>query len=297
MSVVEMLRKNLPKGAKKYINKIYKTIKYPHTDCFDLITERNISKYGFSIYTYKWDGFTNYHIDLFGEYDPALSNIVWKNINPKTTFIDVGAHTGWFSMLASKKAAEVISFEPNPEMFLILSLNASRVQNIKPIPMAASDRDGEFVRINIGRHNNTGNTTIVQENIDRTKTKEAIAITTTIDSAIKRYSKRPDDVFIKIDVEGYEAKVLRGARITLQNAENSKILVEIVPWKIENAGDNPWDLINELANDASSAVLFMDGKEHKVHPERLLEEIQKVYNNTKNKKDFKADIYVQKIHG
>ncbi len=133
--------------------------------------------------------------------------------------IDVGANIGIFSLRQSRlsKAAEIISLEPDPENFSLLKNNI-KINNhyIKALPIAASDKDGHegfFV-----------NEYKVMSSIYPIGVSKKIDVEMrSIDSLLE--GRKCKKMLIKIDVEGAEMLVLRGARETLH--EDVTIVVEV----------------------------------------------------------------------
>lgn len=73
----------------------------------------------------------------------VLKRILW-HFNTPFTFFDIGAEIGYHSIAAAKWArtrATIFSFEPNPELFEVLSLNAKRHKGIHPQLVALFDHD------------------------------------------------------------------------------------------------------------------------------------------------------------
>lgn len=152
-----------------------------------------------------------------GERELAL--LPWL-VDPERLCLDVGANKGVYAEAMSRLCRQVHAFEPNPKAFAILRRCAAG--NVICEPVALSDRDTEaelrIPRSRKGHSNQHGSlsATAVREEYD------TIAVRT----------RRLDSLdlgpvgFIKIDVEGHESSVLRGARETLaRNRPN--LLIEL----------------------------------------------------------------------
>src|SRR5216684_8946699 len=66
---------------------------------------------------------------LEGVWDPALSSFIQRTLSPNDVFIDVGAHVGYFTLLASRRVGPggtVLSIEPNPFALEQLERNVER---------------------------------------------------------------------------------------------------------------------------------------------------------------------------
>lgn len=130
------------------------------------------------------------------------------------TFIDAGAHLGNHTVyLALHTAHEVIlAFEPWPENYALLLANTYRLSRVRPYPYALSDRHGT---VRLLEDANRGHV-----RVDPAGRQTAMAIR--LDSLML------DDVtLLKIDVEGHEPAVLRGAQRTI---ESCRPLVLIEDW-------------------------------------------------------------------
>lgn len=124
------------------------------------------------------------------------------NIPDNSVYLDIGANVGLHSILYSKTAKEVHAFEPlrkNLEYFQkMVSIN--KIKNIKILPCAVLDFEG-LAKFEEGDSSATGK-------ISRNGKIEVNVIT--LDKYIKRSKISPD--IMKIDVEGAEVSVLKGAR-------------------------------------------------------------------------------------
>lgn len=142
-----------------------------------------------------------------------------------STVIDVGANIGLFSVFSAGRAKKVYAFEPTHGNFSILEKNIKDTKlgkKIIPIQKAVGEREGR-VTINYVKQA-PGASYIEGAERDRVETyvkglrkiPEDVEMTT-LDSFVRKQGIRVD--FLKIDAEGYEPKVLEGARQILQEQE------------------------------------------------------------------------------
>jgi len=131
-------------------------------------------------------------------------------------FLDVGSGVGYYSALLSKNFESVVAFEPHPQTleWLRLTIAAGRLLNVTTLDKAVSDVDGTTL-LHIhkigGRHS-----------IDATFGGQALPVQAVkIDSIV---NGKVD--LVKVDVEGAEWRVIRGA-------EDSIIDGRILRWVIE----------------------------------------------------------------
>jgi FkbM family methyltransferase len=137
------------------------------------------------------------------------------------SIIDVGANQGQFAMEIAKQFPNtpIYSFEPIASVFEVMKKNVAHL-NVKPYHFGI----GAFNEKSVINHTTYGNATSsileMGENHynnfpDWTKTvKEDINIIT-LDSFLEK-EKLAKNIFLKIDVQGYEDKVLAGATEALK---------------------------------------------------------------------------------
>ena len=126
-------------------------------------------------------------------------------LSPGDVFVDCGANLGLWSLVAAPLVGDrgkVIAFEPNPRTAERLSRNAEQAHGVIDVrAIAVTDRQGR-VRLDPGDRHNVSR-------VSPTGTIEVPA--TTLDQALDA-----PPTGIKIDVEGQELAVLRGARRVLE---------------------------------------------------------------------------------
>jgi len=142
------------------------------------------------------------------------------HIKAEDVVFDVGDHFGFFSYYAvQNRAEEVYAFEPNPYVFEILKKNAEMwSEKIKPYQLALSSQNGEaelFISDDFGLAS-----TILQNRqntmLELHEYKKSVKVkTTTIDEFIRNNEIERVD-FIKIDAEGAEREIIKGAKETIK---------------------------------------------------------------------------------
>ena len=140
-------------------------------------------------------------------------------LRKEDVFIDVGSNVGSYTILASAEiGAKTISIEPVPSTFNFLTNNIS-LNNISGLVDAHN--------IALGGRNGSIRFTIHQDTVNHVainNEKDSIEVQVdTLDSVIRE--RNP--CLIKIDVEGYESEVLKGADITLKNHSLMALIVEL----------------------------------------------------------------------
>lgn len=138
-------------------------------------------------------------------------------IKPDSIVLDIGANIGCYAYAFSKIAKEVICFEPNKEAFDCLMYNIGKIPGVRCYDYAISDIEDHYEVI-------VPNDNIGMAYIELTNNPYNEG-TTTIDNFIEN-SNIEDLSFIKIDVEGFELRVLNGAEKTI-NKFNPVMVIEI----------------------------------------------------------------------
>jgi len=180
---------------------------------------------------------------------PSIGEInLLKNLDTDSgTLVDIGGNYGIFAILMSKAApnASIFSFEPVERTFASLKKNieANNCCNVKVIKVAIGDgrrklfmRASDDLATNHIILNSTGSAQI--EEVDMV----------TLDEFLEENGISVVD-FLKVDVEGAECMLLRGASNSLQTRRVRKILIEICPANLIRANTSPeqlYDMIKQL---------------------------------------------------
>ena len=152
--------------------------------------------------------------------------------NEGDTVVDVGAHIGLYTLIAAKKvgpSGKVIAIEPDPENFKILKKNIllNLLMNVEALQCAVYSTKEKvklfLPEIEGGR---TIFNTVMQDRA-RTSTENFIEVeANTLDNILESINITEVN-WIKIDVEGAELEVLKGAVNTLSSNKNISLVIEI----------------------------------------------------------------------
>lgn len=169
----------------------------------------------------------------FDSFEFNIRKIILNNIKEGDTFLDIGANIGYFSLLVSKVVGDegrIIAFEPNPITIgrLKKNINLNLCGNIELMEVALSNEEGE-VQLFCPQDETHGFTSMrnqgwQQAEIYKVKTK-------LLDDLLPINISSID--LIKIDVEGAELLVFKGAKSTITKFR-PKIILELN----ENAAKN-----------------------------------------------------------
>lgn len=189
--------------------------------------------------------------------DPANRNLTWnpdeyaafrQAVRPGDCVLDVGANAGGYTVLLAQWAGpegRVYAFEPDPRAFAALvtqiTLNGLTGRVI-PIQAAVAERAGT-ARLRLSPAPGLSHLAFADDDRESDVTVDAISI----DDFCTRESLRPS--VIKIDSEGSELAVLRGARQTIAaRGAQVQLFVEMHPAAWPEAGYSAEDVVRECAS-------------------------------------------------
>ena len=160
-------------------------------------------------------------------YEYKITNYILKNLKKNSIFFDIGCNEGYYSVLASKKnyLGKTYSFEPVKSLIKIIKKNLSlnNIKNCKIYNFAIGDKNKSST-INLYHELNEGSSSIVSKYRYSNKTQKIIIKSLDNFYKKKRFNFKID--LIKIDVEGYELKILDGMMNLINRRKINKIIVE-----------------------------------------------------------------------
>lgn len=203
-----------------------------------LATASHIKPFKISFKTLWGDTMTGYLPEAntfyyYGYCEANLTSFLLRFLKEGSTFIDVGAHIGFYSMLASHLVGEkgkVYSFEPTSWTFKLLQKNTFDMKNVSIFNLGASDTEEEISFSDYGPGYGAYNSASKEGTMLTFQPKITNVKMISIDSFFKKENLLPD--FIKLDAEGFEYKILKGLSETLRTMRPIITL--------EMAGDKKW---------------------------------------------------------
>ncbi|MDH5423021.1 MAG: FkbM family methyltransferase [Acidimicrobiia bacterium] len=170
------------------------------------------------------------YIYLFGIWEPDLSVFVHRSLSPGRTFIDVGAHVGYFAVLGADAVGptgSVVAIEANPDTFpkLMANITSNCGPVVRCVEALAGEREGDAV-LYPGPARNSGLATILPSR----GLKEGRSVHAGTPRSLLSESEINTARLVKIDVEGAEPEVLRGfAELLTSFPTDVEFVVEISP--------------------------------------------------------------------
>jgi FkbM family methyltransferase len=171
-------------------------------------------------------------IFFFGFWEPEISRYIKSKLKTGDIFIDIGANIGYYSLLAVSRVGrtgQVYAFEASPSVFSKLQANLAinKISNVVARNVAITNRASR-VEIFKGEDINTGTSTIVLSQAERSETKseglvDGRPLSDVLEMDVIRRAR-----MIKIDVEGAEWLVLNGIENIIDKlSDNLELIVEV----------------------------------------------------------------------
>jgi FkbM family methyltransferase len=215
-----------------------------------------------------------YHYGLLDGQEIAVNSFIVDKLKEGDTFLDAGAHTGYYTLLASKivgPRGSVHAFEPTPRTFGILKSNveAAGRSNIRLNKEALLDKNKDIEIVDFGIRYGGLNSALPLDRLPRgfidLSSREHIRLekikaeAITVDDYCLRNNVEPN--IIKVDIEGSEYSLLLGARETIKT-HRPLLVVEI--WQEEGRRDNFERIVELMKNYSYTPRQF--GKEFNLLP-------------------------------
>jgi FkbM family methyltransferase len=161
----------------------------------------------------RWRLACSYHLGLLGNCEPELRHL-GRLTQPGGCAVDVGANLGLYAYAMARVHVEVHAFEPNPVVTRALQAWRNPRVHVHAVALA-SEQTTATLRIPVQDGMPlTGWASLGSGRLPSANSYEELQVTTkTLDEFALR-----DVRLIKIDVEGYEVEVLRGAAGTIERS-------------------------------------------------------------------------------
>ena len=181
---------------------------------------------------------------LDDEYERSACDLLRSWLRPGDRVVDVGANHGWFSLLMTAAVGPggvVVASEPMPQMLEALrrNLDLNTALDVRVLPIALGAQAGEL-ELHLFAGLPHGHASV--STLGRSDYVTTIVPVERIDTALHDLAP----VFIKLDVEGAEFDVLRGADVLLTGPRPPSWLIEVNYETSHAMGYSPADLHSYL---------------------------------------------------
>lgn len=170
-------------------------------------------------------------------------------LRPGDVFVDVGANIGLFSLLAARrvgKSGKVYAFEPTTKIYerLCENVQLNQFSNILCFQLALSDERGEFPFFASQDGFDAWNS-LAQPIAGDSFSVETVE-TTTWDTFAEKHSLVGRVTMMKVDVEGWETRVVSGASTMLSRVDAPVLQVEFTEKAARSANSSCTELYHKL---------------------------------------------------
>jgi FkbM family methyltransferase len=201
-------------------------------------------------------------------YEPETVRVFTSIVRPGMTVLDVGAHIGYFTLLAARGVGEsgkVYAFEPLPANNALLRRNVGEnafANRVSVSDQAVTDRMGQLVLHNSGR--DAGTATLYSQG-----GTEFGVRTTSLDAWAAELGWPQVDL-IKMDIEGAEVAALNGMHELKRRYPRLQLICEFNPTTLTYATLEPAALPHALLSCGFTEVSIIGGT---LRPVRLPDDI------------------------
>jgi FkbM family methyltransferase len=187
-----------------------------------------VPKYGYKSYCRTWNNFsdfgqmTRHEDDILQLFRPIKGDIV----------VDVGAHLGRYTLTSSNlvgKSGRVVAIEGDPSHYEILkkNLKLNKVSNVTAINCMVGSKDMHITQLEFLDMYITYQEYLEKGGTDKPQLGNTIIHVNSLDNLLIKQHGISEVNWMKIDVEGAELDVLKGAYNILSNSKRINLLIEI----------------------------------------------------------------------
>lgn len=180
------------------------------------------------------------------DWEPEQYHEVMSVLKPGDHFLDIGANWGLYSLGAARRvgsAGRVIAIEPGPRQISLLQQNVDSnafASLITVVDEVCSDSPGQRIDFYVAPEGSMVDSAVAKPGREaRPVTRD----TTSVDDLVARYQLHPG--LLKIDVEGFEHHVIKGACGTLQR-HRPILFIEFHPEELVMCGTSTRAVLTEL---------------------------------------------------
>jgi FkbM family methyltransferase len=181
-----------------------------------------------------------------------------------TCVLDVGANVGQYALMLRDAGfgGRIVSFEPLTQAHATLARRAAADAGWQVAPrMALGDRDGETL-LEVSAESDMSSILPQSDLLRRVSPSSAVlrreaAPMARLESAARPYLAPEDRIFLKIDAQGFEPKVLAGAGDLLTRLCGVQLEMSLVPCYEGEVGFR--EMIDRLAAAGFEPYLFIPG--------------------------------------
>jgi FkbM family methyltransferase len=206
-----------------FLYKVFKTLRIGNS----MLLKISVPKYDYKFYCRinREDlvFMTNHEDDIIEHFTPKQGDIV----------VDIGAHMGRYTIISSKRVGtngKVVAIEAHPGNFEMLNRNIklNQLTNVIPLNYAVYSKETKIKLYVPGEESGYTVYNTIMSNRTGNEDKFVEVNANTLDYLLQLNQIREEEVnWIKIDVEGAEFEVLKGAANVLSKSKDIALLIEV----------------------------------------------------------------------
>ena len=215
-----------------------------------------------------------------GVHEPLATAWVRREVEPGMPLVDVGANLGYYALLESAGAGpggRVHALEPVPTTYELLcrNLELNRVTNVEAHCLALAADPGPMT-MRLPRRRNWAHLPHPALSSARARRlaalphREVAVEATSLDAFVRDQGIRSLH-FLRMDIEGFEIEVVKGAMHTLSRHRPLKVLMELHPFLSDDA--QPFVELVTALDEAGLAVRYLAQEEELVAEWPRLEDV------------------------
>ena len=196
-----------------------------------------------SLFGYRTSLDLSNHVDrtiYLGCYEPLNTWRFRKLLAPGMTVIDVGANIGYFTLLAARCVGpwgRVIAIEPHPVNHALLSATVAENQlaQVTTLQIGLAERTG------VGQISMADQAKFPNRTATMVYEQEPSAVPVPVrclDDCVKEWEIKSIDL-LKIDVDGFETRIIAGAQETLRRGIVRNLVIEFNDHWLHETGSSP----------------------------------------------------------
>lgn len=196
-----------------------------------------------------------------GYWEPLETEIFLSLLRPGALVIDAGANFGHYALTATNAIGPqglVIAFEPHPEPFALLGMNRKLLprDNLMAVQAGLGSSDGTM-EIHTDSANPGGHSFYAWNLREADGTSHRVPVHA-LDSFLSERGLDRAVGVIKIDVQGHEMEVLRGAVRTIER-DQPAVLCEVTPEALRRAGSGVEEILEFFRTRGYRAEVLLPG--------------------------------------
>jgi FkbM family methyltransferase len=192
---------------------------------------------------------------LHGQWEPGMTKVFTKTVKSGMTFIDIGSHMGYYTVLAGScvgTTGRIFAFEANPKIFETLFKNVfvNGLLGTTKIENKAVYSHSTKLKFNTLKRASGGNSIVEFSDAYKDMYKEEIQSfeldAISLDDYFSELPKKVD--VMKIDAEGSEPYVFDGMKELIKNNDKLTIFCEFDMGLISGARSSPKEFLEKIVS-------------------------------------------------